>query len=86
MLREQISKYDKTNFIRREEVLDFTGLTNAVSLILANWSLSTLGQGLMSVATPRVVQNYKDSKQVFLLLFILMLVFVVGRSRIEESM
>lgn len=86
MLREQISKYDKTNFIRREEVLDFTGLTSAVSLILANWSLSTLGQGLMSVATPRVVQNYKDSKQVFLLLFNLMLVFVVGRSRIEESM
>ncbi|KAJ3055112.1 Golgi transport complex subunit 3, partial [Quaeritorhiza haematococci] len=63
MLREQIAPYD-VNFVRKEEMLDFTGIQDVVSSLRKNtWAITSLTTGILNAATPRVKQNFTDSKQ-----------------------
>ncbi|KND05201.1 uncharacterized protein SPPG_08883 [Spizellomyces punctatus DAOM BR117] len=66
MLREHITPYT-ANFVRKEEVVDFLHLQDAVSALLrSRWNieaLSTIGKGLMSAGTPVIVESYADAKQ-----------------------
>ncbi|KAJ3051718.1 Golgi transport complex subunit 3 [Rhizophlyctis rosea] len=66
MLREQIAPFD-VNFVRKEEVLEFSGLRDAVTNIMqSRWgigALASLGKGIMSAAAPSTVESFSDAKQ-----------------------
>ncbi|TPX43835.1 hypothetical protein SeLEV6574_g04838 [Synchytrium endobioticum] len=64
MLREQIAPFDVA-FVRRQEVLDFGALSEAVSSVLANpLSFGNFSQAVLaSAALPKVVERYPDAKE-----------------------
>ncbi|KAI9203906.1 Sec34-like family-domain-containing protein [Polychytrium aggregatum] len=67
MLREQIAPFD-VDFVRKDDVLDFPGLSEAVStLMVKSWSISnltTISRDLITAAsTPQLLENYSDAKQ-----------------------
>ncbi|KAJ3035937.1 Golgi transport complex subunit 3 [Rhizophlyctis rosea] len=66
MLREQIAPFD-VNFVRKEEVVEFAGLRDAVTNILqSRWgigALASLGKGIISAAAPSTVESFSDAKQ-----------------------
>ncbi|KAJ3108445.1 Golgi transport complex subunit 3 [Phlyctochytrium planicorne] len=69
MLREQIAPFD-SNFVRREEVLDFSNVSDVVSAVLkSGWDFSriaSIGFGFVSsnpLAVPRVIETFNDARR-----------------------
>ncbi|KAI8837557.1 Sec34-like family-domain-containing protein [Chytridium lagenaria] len=68
MLREQIAPFD-SNFVRREELLDFSNMQETVNAILqSGWDFSkiaSIGLGFVSnpVVVPRVIETFTDARR-----------------------
>ncbi|KAJ3287812.1 Golgi transport complex subunit 3 [Borealophlyctis nickersoniae] len=62
MLREQIAPFD-ANFVRKEELLDFAGLRDAVmSVLQSRWGIGALST-IISASAPTIIESFSDSKQ-----------------------